>query len=228
MSVTFDNKQITVGSVSASTLSSASFTVTGTNTVGVCFISTRLTAGSSDPTSVTWNGSAMTKALSVGGVTARVATMWYIYSPSTGVITANWSGAQDSQIISALSYTGSKQSSQPDSTGSHSTSNEGAGTTDIPCNITTASNNTMVISGLFMWSNERTGMSATGYTARLSDTSIATHYDYVSDKLIASAGLETTAWAGRLGFEGDSIISIGISSSATLSPSISVMGAMIY
>jgi hypothetical protein len=130
MAIAFDASSSTsfsgVGAASK-TLSSVTVATGGVLFVIVGWNSTG-TAATSDITGVTYNGVAMTQAVPVAS-TAWGSSIWYLLAPATGaahsVVVTSGSANVNQLAISAQSYTGADTSSQPDSFGSNSATNNG-------------------------------------------------------------------------------------------------------
>ena len=113
LAVAFDaaNSGFSAGAQASLTIAT---TVTGSNTYGVVM-------GSHDSgqtialTGITWNGSAMTKSDDQGNsVSNSNSSLWGVVAPTTGNVVISVSPNRQLYGIT-LSYTGAKQSSQPDS-----------------------------------------------------------------------------------------------------------------
>lgn len=115
-------------------------TCSGSNRILIVGIS--IAAGIPTVSSVTYNGVALTQIASVLGVAAdRRTELWYLIAPATGSnnIVVTLSGAPGAFFnVGAVSYTGAKQSGQPDV--SANTSNTTAVTTTSQ-SVTTTTNN---------------------------------------------------------------------------------------
>lgn len=100
----------------ASTLGSGTsfaHTCTGSKLILLVAVATS-SYGSGDATTVTYNGVALTKIANAANATSGYSSLWYLLNPPTGLHTVVVSGGSPEFIIAA-SYTGIKQSAQPDS-----------------------------------------------------------------------------------------------------------------
>lgn len=144
-----------LGSTGGTTLT-ASHTCSGSNRI--LFVHVR-TAGTTDTlTSITYAGSAMTLVNKKFGINNLGTYLYYIIAPSTGAnnVVINTSVAAISAI--AVSYTGAKQSAQPDA----NNTNENASTTGLNTNITVVASNCWAIMGVDSGSgNDAAGTNAT-------------------------------------------------------------------
>lgn len=96
-------------------------------------------------TGITYNGVALTKISNFSQGSSDTVSLWYLINPTTGTNTIAVTGTNTSSSIynSAISYTGVKQSGQPDSFNSGSTTG-----TPLVISTTTIANNTWVVG---MW-----------------------------------------------------------------------------
>lgn len=126
--------------------------------------------GSNNLTSVTYNGTAMTQAVTKTGGAGNC-FLHFLYSPTTGtnnvVITA---GASMTIYGMASSYTGANQSGQPDATGSANVAGVGSGTW-TGLDITSIADNCWAIMGSFKTFTEIPGATF-GCTTRRQAASI--------------------------------------------------------
>lgn len=138
---------IALGSVltSAGTTSVSSFTYAFNNVAGnIVWVASGVHTNDVE-TGVTYGGQAMTLAVKNNDVLGggRWAYLWYLVSPPTGsnnvVITA--SGTMDVLESTAVSYSGAKQTGQPDSTATN-TSSSG---TSLTASLTTVADNSWAI-----------------------------------------------------------------------------------
>lgn len=149
------------GSTTATTLS-WSHTTSGSNRALWVVAYDRIAATTSI-TGVTYNGVAMTSVLA-GGIQVpgdRVVTLWYLANPALGANTVTISLASGFIAGNSVSYTGVKQTGQPEVT----TSSTASATTSITGNVTTISDNSWVIMGVK--ANGATAGSGTGGTQRI-------------------------------------------------------------
>lgn len=116
--IAFDNS--TLGAFSVGTSRTISHTVNSA-TNGIVIISCWDAAGLDNITSASWNGAAATKIKSQLGTAIPEASVSVWYAFATTTVTGNavcTSGAADNIAIVAASYTGVKQSGQPDASSS--------------------------------------------------------------------------------------------------------------
>lgn len=142
MAIAFD-------AATTSTTGSWSHTCTGSNRILLLF---SFNNGGSYITSPTYNGVAFTE-ITYTTYNGSI-SMWYLINPTVGTNTIVCSGVTANSCLFAASYTGVKQTSQPDSF------NSGAGTS---LTIST----TVVNSGCWLVSMGDDGLSATGFTSGL-------------------------------------------------------------
>lgn len=141
MAIAFDASSA-VENLSSGTTATLSHTTSGSNRI-LIVAAHQFTVAASSVTGITYNGVAMTKIGSTQTIQAGNAYMslWYLIAPATGanniVVTK---GNGDLVSIAAASYTGAKQSGQPEVTGTAT----GSGT--APSNaITPSTNNAMLL-----------------------------------------------------------------------------------
>ena len=215
MAIALDNKQHYSTTTTQSTYSTSSFTVTGSNMYGIAFVASYDATNTNDPTGVTWNGVAMTKLTSATHGGRVAAQAWGIVSPGTGVITATWGANVTVECILAITYSGVKQSGQPDANNAHSSSNEGSSTT-IALAVTTVAANAEVISAEFSATNTIVP-TVSPHTMELSDAAQTLLGGYAADNLQVTAGTNTATWTcgGSWGsnwqFASDVILSVSLS-----------------
>ena len=97
--------------------------------------------GSDEVTGITYNGVSMTKITSIQGGNTRYISSWYLIAPATGsnTISASFSGSYFAGI--ATSYTGAKQSAQPDASATETASS----VTLLSTDVTTVADNSWLI-----------------------------------------------------------------------------------
>lgn len=123
--------------------------VFGVNQIGwVAMFARDATLADTEASSVTWNGSSMTKAATQKYDTATPylgVSLWYIFDPADGVtsIVATWTGTIDTGGAIASFFTGAKQSGVPDASGG--AQDVSASATDPTKAITTIADNAWVI-----------------------------------------------------------------------------------
>lgn len=194
--VALDNKIKAVSGVLGSTLSTGSITVTGSNLIGVAYVATFTGGGTHEPTGVTWNGVAMTKDPNAIAAQDTAGNWWYIIGPTTGVIQATWAGNETDRFILAASYTGAKQSAQPDASSTRGSSNEPAGTT-VTSAVTTTVANCMVVAGVIVTGTNIPTSSP--HTTELSDGTLIGVA--IADNIQAAAGTNTVTWTIAAGWQ---------------------------
>lgn len=110
MAIAYDNATI----INAGTVSSVtgSHTCSGSDRILIVHVSHN---GTASHDSVTYNGVALTKIADV--VESRRLSVWYLIAPSTGSndVVVTFGGSSPNVRCGAISYTGAKQSAQPDS-----------------------------------------------------------------------------------------------------------------
>lgn len=138
MAIALDTSAKNKVNLTPHTSNSFAYTCTGSNLILIVNVTTDTGA---DPTSVTYNGVAMTKLTGVTD-TARNLSVWYLVAPATGsnTLTANFASALSS-VVSAQSYTGVAQSGPIDASGSV---NNGSGQT-VSKTITVVASNCWLI-----------------------------------------------------------------------------------
>lgn len=178
LAIALDNS----GSISATTATqiTASFTITGSNTVILAFV--RCVAGVDPVTSVKQNGVSLTliDAVVPGG-TQRDCSSWGLVGATSGTFEVN---ASPIGILMAafVSYTGVKQTGLPDS---HTTNNTGTGTaTSQTTTVTTVADDCWAVLGV--GNSVGTITASTGYTSRQNNSSGIACGD--SNGLITPAG----------------------------------------
>ena len=123
------------------TSATVAHTCTGTNLI--LMVNAVNTSGNFSFTGMTYNGVSMTLVSSIfNATTGYYVSLWYLINPSTGThnIVATTSG-NNSVSIGGISYTGAKQSSQPDSFSSTSQT----ASTSATYNTTVVANNSWLI-----------------------------------------------------------------------------------
>lgn len=152
--------------VSATTGTSLTFSHTCTGSDRILFVMGHDQSGASSlVTGVTYNGVAMTQIGSGVRVPGdRYLTMWYLIAPATGAnnVVVSASGSTGLRF-SAISYTGAKQSGQPDA----NTTNTGSSVSSITTTVTTVANNCWML--MFSKDSDGTGTytTSTGGQMRL-------------------------------------------------------------
>lgn len=151
----------TRSSITTGTSITWAHTVTGSDTMG--FAGAAEGGTSSDLlTGITWNGSAMTAA-GTGKVQVPADAwvyLYYVVAPTTGNIVASFSGTVTDAYGYGASYTGAKQTGQPDG----STTNTGSTINSLTTSVTTTADNSWGV--LIGGSSNYTLGADTGYTER--------------------------------------------------------------
>lgn len=131
MALALDTSLANVASGAGVNSLSGSYTCTGTGLI--LFAAAYGKAGADDTTTATYNGVGMTKIAGVQCPGDRAVALFYLIAPATGANTlvVN-SGTSDLFQLSAISYTGAKQSGQPDA----STTNTASTVTTISTSVT--------------------------------------------------------------------------------------------
>lgn len=141
MAIAFDatNSGFSAGSQASLTIST---TVTGSDTIGIVMASHDAST-TMDITGITWNGSDMTNVNDNGNTSSNSNTsLWYILNPSSGDVVISVSPNRQLYGIT-LSYTGAKQSGQPDAS---NTADDSASPYSI--STTTVADDALVVCGI--------------------------------------------------------------------------------
>ncbi len=140
MAIAFD--AASTGTAGTSTSITVAHTCTGSDRILFVGIATFDSGGGQQVSGVTYNGVAMTQ---IG--TRRVAgnldnTLWYLIAPATGTnnIVASYASQAEVYLVAA-SYTGAKQTGQPDATAG----NSGQSASAITAVVTTIADNCWVV-----------------------------------------------------------------------------------
>jgi hypothetical protein len=133
---------VSSGTAQNATSVTASHTVTGSDTILVCMVNNNEQDWSDD---MDFNGDAMTTGSSQNK-DVFFARTYYLINPDTGThtVTANYPATEDAISLICLSFTGAKQSDQPDST-SDTGKYDGEPSTDV----TVVSETTMLVGFAF-------------------------------------------------------------------------------
>jgi len=194
-----------------------SYTVnSNVNGILILAIQTGDNAGSNhqQPSAVSYNGSAMTfisGASQAVGANQCATSMWYLLAPSTGsntvsiTVPSTGSGSGASRIIAyPASYTGAKQTGQPDSS---STNSAGSGTS-FTSTTTTVADNCWTLA-LFFSNQAASPTAGTGTTLRQSSNTIGSGTMYGdSNAVVHPAGSNSMSANGNSGLWTGAIISI--------------------
>lgn len=150
----------------------------------ILFWSTLLISTSDDLTSVTYNSVAMTRIAHVWSAGERI-YLYYLINPSTGAnnIVATTTSSNTMYAESA-SYTGAKQSAQPDSSNTNAYTTQ----TNMSTSTTTVADNSWLV-GVFRSSTTATAAAGTTLRAGVNTTI------QIGD----SNGAKTPAWSYSLG-----------------------------
>lgn len=133
-----------------------SHTVTGSQPI--LFVLTSY-EGLNVPTGVTYNGVAMTRIFGIN--TSDSNDLWYLINPATGAnnVVATWNSSGPNRIASAASYTGVKQTGQPEA---QTTPTRNSSTSSLSQNLDTIADNSWVImAGFSSASNLAAGTATT-------------------------------------------------------------------
>lgn len=161
-------------------------TNTGANQIGFCGVG----IGDANDwiTGITWNGVAMTRINTqvIGGAANNRGYLYYIIAPTTGNIVITSSNSVNIRAC-ATSYTGAKQTGQPDAQGTTSTGS----TNTISSVLTSVANNSWHVS--FANDDQGTLAASTGTTSR-TVTSPASSRMGDNNAAITPAGSNTMIW----------------------------------
>jgi hypothetical protein len=174
-----------------------SHTVTGTNCLLLvaCFNDT--TGGLPTVTGATYNGVAMTQALSVAAPRPSNDYLFYLINPAVGThnIVVTRSAGTNTLEVAAASYTGVSQTGFPDA--------QTSGTARGSTSLTTVANNTWIVAAI---TDAVTG-GGTNLTVRNSGQAQMQILD--SNGALTPAGSKSLSWAqSGSGGEGDMIVSL--------------------
>lgn len=161
MAIAFDTS-VSSGAATSTSPLTFSHTCTGSNLI--LFVGTLGPVSSTDDiTSMTYNGAAMTKVTSIQAPSDRLNGLWYLIAPATGAhnIIITFTGTF-MQGMSA-SYTGVRQSVQPEAFNATST----ASNTALSASVTTLSNNAW-LAGSFSEAQNSTFSNGSNTTIRQS------------------------------------------------------------
>lgn len=161
MAITFDaTTQLLIDD--GSTSNSVSHTCTGSNLILWCMVENNNILG---VTSMTYGGVALTKAIEQNEANGQQLSLWYLIGPATGANTfavtrVNGAGNSWWQIAS---YTGAKQTAQPDAT----TATVGTTETTLTATLTTTADNCWaVMVGYANGANDPSPSAGTGTSKR--------------------------------------------------------------
>ncbi len=183
MSIAFD--AATDGGV-VNTATSLTFAHTCSGSNRMLFVSVVAGNTPNTITGVTYNGVAMTKIDSVINGTDRYVYLWYLIAPGAGafnvVVTSN---ANELIMATAASYTGVKQSAQPDA---HTTN---TGTSPVTTSVTTVADNCWTI--LVGYANGGALTASTGSTFRVQGATFTNPTMFDSNTALTPAGSKSMA-----------------------------------
>lgn len=192
----------------ATTASTVSWTHTTSGTNRILFVLTSSESATA-PTSVTYNGVSMTKIFDINGVTNQ--ELWYLINPTSGAntVTITYSSSGTRKIGSASSYTGVKQTGQPEV---QTTPTRNPSTASLSQTITTSSNNSWVVMGGFSSASNLAPGTATTQRGTTADTGGGFYYTGLFDNNgpktpAGNVTLEITMTAGNVAAMG--MVSIG-------------------
>ena len=195
MAWSIDNTQSNAGTA-GTTVTITGFSVGSlTNGIGVVASFAQKTGGSqSSPSSITWNGSAMTKVTNQGNSTGKLITdWWYILGPTTGDIVATWSVNQDlGMCIIARSYSGAQQSGQPDA-GSGNTGNQNSNVgnqTTLTQSLTTVNDGALVLAALL----ETYTTNTSSFSNLATNEAVSNFSCNIANDTKSPAGSDTVTW----------------------------------
>lgn len=163
MAIALDNSAQSSNLSGSST--SFSYTCTGSNLILIVGVQTTVNQTVS---SITYNGVGLTQiATKATPNSARGVDLWYLINPATGsnTLAVNLGGAVSNWFsVSVASYTGVKQTGQPDASGSSSAN---SGLTDVTQSVTTTANNCWLV-GIMSNANSLNPTADSGTTLRQS------------------------------------------------------------
>ena len=147
-----------------STTGAIDHTVSGSNTILWALVHNESSAGSPEITAITFNGVALTSAIGYTMANGQRLELFFLIAPASGTHSLSITRADGVNNLNAIaiSYTGAKQSAQPDATAQN---NLGAGATSLTCTLTTVADNTWSV--MIGYSNGGTPTAGTNATRRL-------------------------------------------------------------
>lgn len=188
MAIAFDSSSKTTGS--SVTSLSVSHTCSGSNRILIVF--TGLFVGGAPPpqcTGVTYNSVPMTRFSFVNTQNNNELSGWYLINPATGTntIQASYNMSANGAFLFGVSYTGAKQSSQPDqSSGANGTGSSWSSS------LTTVDNNCWVVGASVCGTGPINTPSGT--TSRENDTLVFTSRMVDTNGPITPAGSVSWSW----------------------------------
>lgn len=205
MAIAFDS---TTTSSLWSSVTSITFAHTCTGSDRMLFVATANNTGA-NITGVTYNGVAMTQISTINNSAPSKMYFWYLIAPASGsnnvVVTAS---GTCSIIAKSVSYTGVKQSGQPDAT----VTNWPTTTTSWSQSVTTVADNCWIVMS-WMWKNGST-VTAGANTFIRSSIEVLLAWLFLAD----TNALQTPAWSKTLNVTSASQEFTGIM--ASFSPSV--------
>lgn len=183
------------GTATSATSKTVSHTCTGSNLLLAVYAVGRDGGGGAYASGVTYNSVAMTEITGSRGESSdNRGSWWYLIAPSTGTndIVVSYGGTMDSIGVMAHSYTGAKQSSQPDASSSGAGNEASDSIADTT--ITTVADNSVIVSAAV--GNEDWGAwsAVSPFTDRQSANAATRNQSYSSDYTKASAGSQEVDW----------------------------------
>lgn len=197
--IAIDNSAFLGSDSSNAAFTTATFTVTNSNPLIVVSITDFPNGGGNAPSSITYNGvnMTMTEAAATQINSVGYVSLWYLLGQSgTHTFTINKTAA-DIVYVKAASYTGVKQTGQPDAHGAQATT----GTT-ATANITTVANNSWIMStggsqvnGVFTSTSANMVLRVSNFEASYYDSNAAITPAGISN----AVGTDSTNGASRIG-----------------------------
>lgn len=205
----------TGSSASASSLT-FNHTISGSNTILVVYTMHASNTNCTTPnvTGITYNSVALTKVTQAcKGIFMMEA--WYLIAPTTGTnsLVVTFSGTVTDALAVSVSYTGAKQSGQPDSSATKSGTPAASPWTQ---SITTVLDNTLVVTGGFDSYGVADMSPDTGQTERSEQASITTNLN-ISDELAVTAGSTVGGISIAATFQDAILILVGIAPASATS-----------
>lgn len=170
-----------------------SHTCTGSNRIlFVGVVGDVITGGVDDVSSITYNGAGMTLAAkrTVEGSSNRFIYLYYLIAPATGSNSVSVDFSSSHFILAgAISYTGAKQSAQPDATAN---SNAGSNVTSWATSVTVVANNSWAIVVEQGFNSSNLPAAGTGSTLRQVDAAFGTMAMFDSNGPLAAGSRSMT------------------------------------
>lgn len=182
MAIAFDAATDLGSTLSGDTLTTA-HTCTGTDRI--LFVGTVGKAGTDTISGVTYNGVAMTKIATAQVATRRYSTLWYLINPASGSNNVVISSSETNVIEGlAASYTGAKQSGQPDA----QNTNTAVSSSSIAVSVTSVADNCWHMMFVGNTSGGSTSSAGSGTTQRVTGSTF-----FVGNAMLDSNGPKTPA-----------------------------------